>query len=514
MKQSIEDAINAGRAEKLLSAQEEGYTEAIQNLESAAQNASLLREEYNSLISRYKQLKQSYGETPTIDQSKELLNVRRRIEEVSNSLQVADNTYKDYLDQINAYESAETAAMQGRYAEAVKISKSLTNNQKQYNKTNLQLSQENLYNEQESLKSLEKLYEDTGSETVKSQIEASKARIAVLQQEMGEALLTVQESQDPFVKQLYEFAILGSSEYAENLDFQTPTMEQVSLIQDALNSGDPMIQQTAQLVAQGMLSAFTSKDPEMQKAGFDLLNEFQTGMQSEDPQVRAQAFDTAVGMANELTSQNPNCLQAGKDAMKEYSTGIEETKQLIKEVASGAGVAFIDGITDAIAKKARQNPMVSWLMDIMGYGNGSSGSVSVSGTSRRSVSPYSTNGTTVSTYSSLQSVPQPQMRAYSLLSRSVDKSTDFDIPVFSKSALSAERTIHDTALRIANGIERKISANISPARQAVTVNLPKGNMGGMSLNQTNNFYSPEALSPAETARLNRINVRNTIKAMR
>lgn len=318
LKQSIEDAINAGRAEKLLSAQEEGYTEAIQNLESAAQNASSLREEYNSLISRYEQLKQSYGKTPTIDQSKELLDVRRRIEEVSNSLQMADNVYKDYLDQINAYEAAETAAMQGRYAEAVKISKSLTNNQKQYNKTNLQLSQENLYNEQENLKSLEALYEETGSETVKSQIEASKARIAVLQQEMGEALLTVQESQDPFVKQLYEFAVLGSSEYAENLDFQTPTMEQVSLIQEALNSGDPMIQQTAQLVAQGMLSAFTSKDPEMQQAGFDLLNEFQAGMQSEDPQVRAQAFDTAVGMANELTSQNPNCLQAGKDAMKEY----------------------------------------------------------------------------------------------------------------------------------------------------------------------------------------------------
>lgn len=67
---------------------------------------------------------------------------------------------------------------------------------------------------------------------------------------------------------------------------------------------------------------------------------------------------------------------------------------------------------------------------------------------------------------------------------------------------------------IIHSIENRISANISPARQAVTVNLPKGNMGGMSLNQTNNFYSPEALSPAETARLNRINVRNAIKAMR
>lgn len=66
----------------------------------------------------------------------------------------------------------------------------------------------------------------------------------------------------------------------------------------------------------------------------------------------------------------------------------------------------------------------------------------------------------------------------------------------------------------ANEIENRINANINPARQEITVNLAKGTSQGMSLNQTNNFYSPQALSPAETARLNRINVRNTIKAMR
>jgi hypothetical protein len=390
----------------------------------------------------------------------------------------------------------------------VSISKSLIDNQTQYNKTNLQLAKDNLKNEQANLESLKEIYEKTGSETVKAQIESSKARISVLQQEIGQALLTVQDSKDPFVQQLYEFAVLGSSEYAENLDFQTPTLDQVSLIQDALNSGDPLIQQTAQLVAQGMLSAFTSKDPEMQQAGIDLLNEFQLGMQSEDPQVRAQAFDTAVGMANELTSQNPNCLQAGKDVLIQYSDGIEQAKQFVRDAAAGAGEAFLDGMTNSIIKKAKQNPMVSWLMDIMGYGNNTGYGVSINGGNRTAA-----RNTTYSDSTQPFSY-KPTLSMYSTLSRTIPSNSMFKISSLPKTGLGNDQSSRDAALKIASGIERKINANINPARQEITVNLAKGTSQGMSLNQTNNFYSPQALSPAETARLNRINVRNTIKAMR
>ena len=115
-------------------------------------------------------------------------------------------------------------------------------------------------------------------------------------------------------------------------------------------------------------------------------------------------------------------------------------------------------------------------------------------------------------YSSEPSSQTPN--SYSLLSRSIPSNASLKTSLLSKTALDSNQATHDAALKIANGIERRISANISPERQAIMVNLPKGNTGGMSLTQTNNFYSPEALSPAETARLNRINVRNAIKAMR
>lgn len=68
-------------------------------------------------------------------------------------------------------------------------------------------------------------------------------------------------------------------------------------------------------------------------------------------------------------------------------------------------------------------------------------------------------------------------------------------------------------LGIANSIERRFYANTNPERQSINVNIPGGNTG-TTLNQTNNFYSPESLSPAETARLNRTNVRRTIQALR
>ncbi len=71
----------------------------------------------------------------------------------------------------------------------------------------------------------------------------------------------------------------------------------------------------------------------------------------------------------------------------------------------------------------------------------------------------------------------------------------------------------DRGRQIANAVEQRINANINPARQEILVSMPQGN-AGTTLNQTNNFYSPEALSPAETARLNRNNVRNTIRMLR
>ncbi len=85
-----------------------------------------------------------------------------------------------------------------------------------------------------------------------------------------------------------------------------------------------------------------------------------------------------------------------------------------------------------------------------------------------------------------------------------------------KNEIGFDSGITDLAGRgrqIADAVEQRISANINPARQEILVSMPQGN-AGTTLNQTNNFYSPEALSPAETARLNRINLRRTLQAVR
>ncbi len=72
---------------------------------------------------------------------------------------------------------------------------------------------------------------------------------------------------------------------------------------------------------------------------------------------------------------------------------------------------------------------------------------------------------------------------------------------------------YDAGREVAYAVERRINANINPERQQVVVKMADTGAVGTTLNQTNNFYSPEALSPAETARLNRNNVRATIRAL-
>ena len=79
------------------------------------------------------------------------------------------------------------------------------------------------------------------------------------------------------------------------------------------------------------------------------------------------------------------------------------------------------------------------------------------------------------------------------------------------------KTIDKQAQSVARGIQKSFVSAFSMAHYGSgsqsSQNSASKSYLGPTLNQTNNFYSPKALSPAETARLNRNNVRATIRAL-
>lgn len=80
----------------------------------------------------------------------------------------------------------------------------------------------------------------------------------------------------------------------------------------------------------------------------------------------------------------------------------------------------------------------------------------------------------------------------------------------------AAKKLDKQAKNVAHGIQKSFTSAYDMARFGGSQSSSASGTEsptGTTLNQTNNFYSPEALSPAETARLNRNNVRATVRAL-
>lgn len=299
-----------------------------------------------------------------------------------------------------------------------------------------------------------------------------------MQKSLDESRKAIANSEGGFISQLTQLSDLSSQAYANNLDFYGPTTSQISTLQSALSSSEPLVAQTASAVASAGVSGMTSTNPEFQKAGSDLIKQFADAMAMEEGEAKEKALKVAWVSAAMLNVSDIT-RKYGEEAGESWSEGFESA---------------VNTIGNTVASILSSNPN-SW--------------------SRQSYSPAVYSMAKMAPASaSLMKAPESDV---SLFSSPIESSDPAPMVSLVKRRVAPLLDINDSmyeaGMKMANSIERGIRANIMPERQEISVVMPSGSTG-TTLNQTNNFYSPEALSPAETARLNRVNVRRTIQALR
>lgn len=190
--------------------------------------------------------------------------------------------------------------------------------------------------------------------------------------------------------------------------------------------------------------------------------------------------------AKDIVNSTPKINDAVKGAAETAVLILSKNASKMKNVGEEYGDQFADGFKAALQIAKIANTVASLIPSLSTQSNG--------------------------TYS--QPVAQSTARAVSMLSSlpTLEKAS-YGISDYSPMALAANQSAYETGKQVAYAVERRINANINPERQQVVVKMADTGAAGTTLNQTNNFYSPEALSPAETARLNRNNVRSTIRAL-
>lgn len=501
---SIENSIDASRAQKLLEANDDVYLEAIQNIQGAEESLNEIRSEYEKYRALVEDPNSSYNAVDSLGHTimshadrKEIID-NYRVQQEAYTKALAQ--YEDYQKTISQYESAEIAIKKGNFKEGLSVLNAKLTAQGNYNNSQYKIKANELENERITNQILLKEYERTGSETVRIQLESSNAKIEALQKEIELSAQTIRDSQNPFVRLLYNFASAASAGYADQLDFEAPTIEQISTIQEALTDNDPLISGAASSVANGMVAAFMSKDPNMREAGNRLLQTFQQAMAEEDPNIRNRSLATAQLAAATLSAFNPEAEMTGGEFARRFQAGIASEEEAVKSASAHLVAAAVSSMISALNSK---NQMLSTAVQGILNATTKSGPV-------RSQTLYSPEPPTFA--ANTRNVAVPALMSAEAENEPIQAMA---LPLERFAQTGITRAVRNSALKTAVGIEQRVSATLLPNNLKIDVHIPDGTVtSGPTINQTNNFYSPEALTPAETARLNRINTRRTLQALR
>lgn len=183
LKGSIEEASNARRAEALLQGQEEAYKNAQENLEKIKDTIDGLEKEREYALEQYTKATEKANRTRSTSDQAYAGQMLYNLNLIDGKINESKGVREGYYNTIATYEATTMALQQGNYKEAIKISNSLTDNVIKEGMTREEERDRELEQERTLLESLKKLYASNKSETVKSMIEASEARIKELENE-------------------------------------------------------------------------------------------------------------------------------------------------------------------------------------------------------------------------------------------------------------------------------------------------------------------------------------------
>lgn len=175
---SIDDLIEKKKAEVLLNAEYEKYQNAIENQGNAVDE---LKQAYDNLGMSLKEARQKYQqmEDGTIKASKK---EKELLKEKIDAYEIAETTVKQYTENVKQYETDYANFTEGKYDE---IGKTIKNTTKDWTDSTLTQLGDSIIAQKEELEKYKTIYEETGNEVARQQMEQAQANLQSLQDEFS-----------------------------------------------------------------------------------------------------------------------------------------------------------------------------------------------------------------------------------------------------------------------------------------------------------------------------------------
>ena len=307
----IDTTIEKKRAEAILNGQQEKYANAVNEEEEAVKNTTTAREELLKVLDEYGMTLDELREKAANSSGKE----KEYLDDVIGAYDTTTQTLKDNHQIQEQYATNHALFMEGKYAE---IGNTIKNTTSDWTDSSLETIRTSIVEQSKALENYKTIYEETGSEVAKTQMEQA------------------QQNLDNLVKELTSrTSTINSMSAGEITAWRTLGTESYQQYSDALSQMDPTLRQKIENMT-GIVASNTTLPESIRGLASRTNGYFQTNLDFE--RVAADEITGATGIINKDTSfetATENTAKEGTNKFKEY-INLENGKKASSDYIKGA----------------------------------------------------------------------------------------------------------------------------------------------------------------------------------
>lgn len=361
LKTSVEEAIKAKKAEILLNAYEEEYTNALKKKKElqeaynkALQENKGVHAELNKAIAEYNEAVKN-GSTNAVELGVKVGLLNQAVEKSDSTLQKAGSTLNNNQAIIANYDNALEAMANKNYDAVYKIYDDTV----KFNEKTKEANDEKYNNERASLESQLQYLKDNKSkydeDTYNSMVKSYEDQLALLKSEHEKAnaeldshnAAIAQKTLDGINKQL---EIIKNKKY----EFRDAGNGNVQLYIDGVAQGQPIAEKTASKLADGAIQKIKDKKMSAREAGEFLLDGVNLGLNQKSGTV----YNTINKIGNNLLSRFKSSLkehspskatqEMGINLMKGLAIGVDNEKDDVLSNIDDLGEDLLNRMSNAV----------------------------------------------------------------------------------------------------------------------------------------------------------------------
>lgn len=372
LKGSIDNLIQSKRAEAQLNAQYAQYEEAVNKQAEAIRQLDELeqqRSENNALRFQYE------AQLNAAKSQQEKQYYQEKIDALDSETSKLNTTYneqkaltEEYMFTIGQYEQNMALAHEGRYDEMSFTTWEYVKDMETAGDQQKAILQEETSQLQTETRLWKELYEQTGNEIYKTQMENAQKKLAAKQEEMKSYTSTVKQEQDQAVATTKQ----GQAEVEQatkdhvvrtintlsgsKIEFKRVSEGMVQMYVDGIKQGQPIAEDQAEAVGMSAAQAMNKKG-EATTAGLNTAQGFKDGVGSRSiwstisGTVSSLASGVLASMKSALSIKSPSrkTMEIGRYLIEGLGIGIQDEEKSVLREVNNFGGELIDQMNKSVS---------------------------------------------------------------------------------------------------------------------------------------------------------------------